>query len=275
MKRYRILSFDFDSRAMDLEPIKEDWEENVKKLHKEKQIKIIDNLKQEYGEYNFKYKLNNFIELKQKPFSISAFHNKFLHQIRNSYIIGSYYPALVSACSLGERILNHLLLLLRDYYKDTSEYKKVWNKNSFDNWRIAIDTLEAWDILLPDAVEKFKQLHEQRNYAIHFNPETDSNDKTLALKAIQLIQDIVSLQFSSFGNQPWVFIVPGEIYIKKEWEKNPFVKHIYLPNCALVGYNNFIEQLVPKIIVNDNFIYEEKEITDDEFIQLRKKANNT
>ena len=271
MKRYRILSFDFDSRPIMLNNIKDDWDDNVKEQHIQNQQNIIEDLKIEYGEFNFQSKLNNFIELKQKPFSISAFHNKFLQQIRNAYIIGSYYPALISACSLGERILNYLILLLRDYYKETEEYKKIFRKNSFDNWKLAIDTLESWKILLPEAVQKFKELHEKRNFAVHFNPETDYNDKKMALDAIHLIQDIVTIQFSAFGaEKPWILFIPGEVYIKKEWENNPFVKNIFIPNALLVGSKHKIESLIPKIIVNDNFEYEEFEITDEEFSRLRQ-----
>lgn len=39
MKRYRIFSFDFDSRAHYLEPVKEQWDETVKTLHLENQKK--------------------------------------------------------------------------------------------------------------------------------------------------------------------------------------------------------------------------------------------
>lgn len=271
MKRYRILSFDFDSRAMSLEPIPDHWEENVKKVHIENREKTLQGLKYQYGEENFELKLANFIDLKNKPFSISAFHNKFLQQARNAYVMGSYYPALTGACALGERILNRMIILLRNYHKDSPEYRKVYRKDSFDNWALAIDTLEAWKELMPEAVSKFRELHIKRNRAIHFNPETDHNDKELALEAIHLMQDIVSIQFSSFGTQPWVFCVPGEIYIKKEWESAPFVKEVFIPNCALVGPKHRIETLFPKIIVNDQFEYENKEITDEEFYALREK----
>jgi hypothetical protein len=91
--------------------------------------------------------------------------------------MGSYYPALTGACALRERILNHLMLTLRD----------------------------------------------------------------------------------------------GEIYLKKDWESNPFVKRVYLPNCLLVGYKHYIESLVPKMVLNDHFEYEGKEISDDEFVEMRIK----
>lgn len=270
MKRYRIFSFDFDSRAHSLEPVQEGWDENVKKLHLENQRKTIDELKEQYGERNLEVKVRNFIDLKAKPFSITAFHNKFLGQIRNSFIVGGYYPSLTGACALGERILNHMMFLLREYHKASPEYKKVYRKNSFDNWPLAIDALAAWRELLPDAAEKFHDLSEKRNKAIHFNPETDHNERSLALEAIHSIQEIVSIQFSAFGNQPWIFSVPGEVYIKKEWEDKPLIKHVFIPNSLLVGPYHKVESVYPKVIINDNFEYEDRGITDDEFSSLRQ-----
>lgn len=254
-----------------MDPIQEQWDEKVKKLHVHNRGKTIEGLKAQYGESNFEEKLNNFIDLKSKPFSVAAFHNKFLDQIRNSYVVGSYYPALTAACALGERMLNHLMLLLRDYHKSSLEYKKVYRKKSFDYWPQAIDALESWGELLPEAASKFKELNEERNRAIHFNPETDHNDKALSLKAVHLLQEIVSIQFSAFGTQPWFFCVPGEMYIKKEWEEKPLVKYIFIPNSLLVGPKHRVERMFPKVTVNDKFEYEDREITDEEYGALRQK----
>ncbi|MBE4112141.1 hypothetical protein HJ114_24250 [Vibrio parahaemolyticus] len=131
MKRYRILSFDFDSRAHSLEPIQEQWDEVVKEQHRKNQERTIKGLVTEFGEYAIEQKVNNFKELKFKPFSVAAFHNKFLEQVRRSYVMGCYYPALTGACALGERILNHMVLLLRDYHKDAPEYKKTLSQTVF------------------------------------------------------------------------------------------------------------------------------------------------
>jgi hypothetical protein len=76
--------------------------------------------------------------------TVLAYHNQFFDQARRSFVIGAYYPALVSACALGERILNHLILDLRGFYKNKPEYRQVYRKESFDNWQIPVDTLEAW-----------------------------------------------------------------------------------------------------------------------------------
>lgn len=271
MKRYRIFKFDFDSRAHSLEPAQEAWNQEVKEQHEQNRLRAIEGMKNQFGEFGLDHKIKNFIDLKFKPFSVISFHNKFLEQCRNSFVIGSYYPALTSACALGERILNHLVIGLRDNYKASQEYKKVYRKDSFDYWPLPIETLESWGVLTPEAASKFRELNEKRNRAIHFNPETDHNDRDLALEAIHLLQEIVSLQFSAFGTQPWLFIVPGECYIRKDWAENPFVKLVYLSSCALVGPNHKIESMSPQIVVNDNFEYEQREITDEEFIELRSR----
>ncbi|EKB1967810.1 hypothetical protein ACXIUK_22910 [Vibrio parahaemolyticus] len=269
MKRYRILSFDFDSRAHSLEPIQEQWDEVVKEQHRKNQERTIKGLVTEFGEYAIEQKVNNFKELKFKPFSVAAFHNKFLEQVRRSYVMGCYYPALTGACALGERILNHMVLLLRDYHKDAPEYKKLYRKQSFDYWPQAIDALEGWGHLLPEAAEKFRELNEKRNRAIHFNPETDHNDKELALEAIHVLQSIVEIQFSAFGNQPWYFCIPGEMYIKKEWEDHPLIMHVFIPNCLYVGPNHRVDSISPQVRVSDLSDYEDRAITDEEFTQLR------
>lgn len=274
MKRYRLLPFfDFDTRVRILtNPIEDEWEENIKKQHYENRKNITNRLIAEYGELDQDQKIENFIALDAKPFSILAFHNRFFSQIRDSFIVGSYYPALTGVSALGERILNYLLLTLREDYRGTKEYKKIYKKNSFDDWSIPISTLQSWDVLLPDVVVNFIKLKEMRNKAIHFHPETDNNDRALALEAINCMKAIIGSQFSSWGTQPWFLAtIPGEMYIKKSWEEKPFIKKIYLPNCVLVGTNHRIESILPQVVINDKFEYEDIQISDEEFSKLRNE----
>jgi hypothetical protein len=274
MKRYRVSSFDFDFRPLELTlEIQENWEENVKSLDRENREKLIQELVEEFGGQASDLKRTNFADLGPLPFSILAFHNRFIRQIRTAFVMGAYYPALTASCALGERILNHLLLLLREDYSRMPEYKRIRNKESFDNWSVPIDTLEAWGVLLPKVAESLRNLWKVRNQAIHFKPEIDKNDRPLALEAISLLNEIIGEQFSGFGPQPWFITgVPGECYIKKEAELQPFIKKVYIPNCILVGplYTvNFIEN---HFVIYDNQKYDDKEITDDEFVELRKQV---
>jgi hypothetical protein len=130
--------------------------------------------------------------------------------------------------------------------------------------------LEAWGVLLPTAADGFRSLRDKRNKAIHFRPEVDHNDRELALEAIQCLRTIIQTQFVAFGQAPWFIAdIPGEIYIKRSWEVNPFVRKVYLPNCLAVGPRHFIEEMLPRIVVNDGFEYDDREVTDEEFRDLR------
>jgi hypothetical protein len=181
-------------------------------------------------------KIENFVAMGFKPFSILAYHNNFFDQVRRAFVIGAYYPALVGACALGERILNHLILDLRGFYKHTPEYKRVCRKDSFDNWQVPIDTLEAWNVLLPKAVAELRALMVLRHRSIHFKVSTYSNLHEDALAAIHHVSTIIEQQFAAFGSRPW-FIdgTRGHVFIKRDWEHNPFVKTYYLPTCPFVG----------------------------------------
>lgn len=274
MKRYRVLRFDFDTRANLLSlKIEDDWSEEAKAHWRATHKDIEAGLVHEFGEAAADEKRKNFMDLGAAPLSVVAFHNVFLADCRTAFVVGAYYPSLTGACALGERILNHLLLKLRDDFSGTPEYKRVYRKDSFDNWDVAVDTLEAWGVLLPEAATKFRELAKVRNQAIHFNPETDHNDRKMALEAMKLLQAIVQNQFGAFGTQPW-FIpdVPGEMYIRKEWESSPFVRAVYLPNCALVGPEHRLE-ITPgrfRFVVHDDAAYDNVEVSDEDFVRLRK-----
>jgi hypothetical protein len=263
-----------DFRASHLSrEINEKWEPEVQEMHRQNHERLVKRFVFEFGEWNAEAKKQNFIELGNAPFSIIAFHNKFFRQVRYAFVIGAYYPALTGACALGERILNQLLLNLRDFYRTTPEYKNVYRKSSFDNWQVAIDTLDAWKVLLPDSVANYRRLAEIRNRVIHFNPDTDHNDRELAFESIQTLSKIIDEQFTVFGIRPW-FIpgTPGVSFIKKEAEAEPFIRTVYLPNCALVGpYHTLEVETMPegtRWIVHDEYSYEQKEISDEEFIEL-------
>jgi hypothetical protein len=173
---------------------------------------------------------------------------------------------------LGERILNHLIRTLREDFKSTSEYKKIYRKDSFDDWDKAIDTLESWQVLLPEVIQEYRELKNIRHRSIHFNPDVDTDDRILSLEAISKLTSIISMQFGSFGNQPW-FIpgIKGASYIKKEAEEWPFVKRVYIPNSHLVGFFHKLGPVngrIDLIHVYDDNDYENREISDDEFRSL-------
>jgi hypothetical protein len=235
-RRHLSYSMDFDTRSFLLNAIQDNWDDAVKAHWRENQAKIRSELKAEFGEWGGDQKLANFIAIGQKPFSIIAYHNAFFAQVRDAFVIGSYYPALIGACALGERILNHLVLDLRDSFRNRSEYKQVHRKNSFDDWNVAIRVLETWDVLLPDVAEELRKLKALRHRSIHFNASTYVSVREDALEAILRMRTVIERQFGAHGTQPW-FIegTAGHQFIKKAYEENPFIKRYYLPQCPLVG----------------------------------------
>lgn len=270
MKRYRLLSFDFDSRAHSLkEHIPDHWEEKVKLLHRQNREQTERSLIHEFGEESAAVKRQNFIDLGPKPVSILAYHNAFFHNGRTAFVMGAYYAALTAAGALGERILNHLILTLRDDFRHTPQYQDVQKKPSFSNWPTMIETLVAWDVLLPAVATEFKTLKRLRNKAVHFDAGLDADSRTPALTALHCLGVILGSQFSAFGPQAW-FIngVPGEPYIKKDWEDRPFIKRVYLPHCRPVGPAHVVESVMPWRIRDCR--YEDKDITDDQFCDLRR-----
>ncbi|WP_159881699.1 hypothetical protein [Paenibacillus puerhi] len=272
MKRYRVIGMAFDSRAMILNTeIKDDWTEDIKLQWQQNKNTITEGVQYQYGNHNFQNKLENFKEFGPIPFSIIAYHNKFFDQIRNAYVVGSYYPALTATCSLGERILNHLIITLRDDFRKTPQYKDVYSKNSFDNWDRAIKILNEWNVLLPDVISLFHQLKDLRNFSIHFNPNTEAEDKKYALNGIQILKRIIELQFGIGGQplRPWfINTIPGAFYVTKEAEEWPFVKRVILPSCVQVGYKHRLEISGNLFKVIDDNQYDDKEISDDEFKDL-------
>ncbi len=279
MKRYRILPFfDFDARANSLTiETRDEWEDTAKVRHRQNREATIAGLKAEFGEQELDQKIRNFIQLGPKPMSVVAFHNAFFAQVRSSFVIGSYYPALTGACALGERILNHLILGLRDDFRTSAQYKRLHDKESIDDWAFAIDTLVSWEVLLPSVATQYRSLMSKRHGAIHFRPETDRDVKGLALNAIECLQKIIGEQFSAFGEQPWFITdIPGEMYIKASWETKPFIRMVYLQNGPRVGPRHRIESVLPttRIVDLDYGNAGNEIISDEAFIRLRREFND-
>ena len=236
-RRHLSWGMDFDTRCVTLtQEIGDHWDEANKELWRQNKANARKGLIWEFGEKDSEGKIENFIAIDSKPFSTQAHHNYFFHQIRQSFVVGSYYPALVGACALGERILNHLIIDLREFFKATPEYKRVYRKDSFDNWDIPIKTLDSWGVLRSEALLEFKALKKLRHRSIHFNPETYAKLKEDSLAAILHVRKIIETQFGSHGPHPWFLKgTRGHLFIAKEYETDPFVQTYYLPNCPFVG----------------------------------------
>ena len=234
-RRYHPFSFDFDSTPIDLRDPEETWDEPVKKHHIVQKEQAIERLQFKYGAMHVDRVVEDVRDLGPKGMSLIAYHNQIHQQARDSFVTGAYFPALVGACSLGERILNHLILDLRDFYKTSPQYKKVYRRASFDNWQFAVKILEDWKVLASGVGEEFLSLSKLRNRSIHFNVETYSVLREDALSALKILGRIIGKQFGYFGTQPW-FIgdTPGAQFVKQGWETAPFVQVYIIPRSGFV-----------------------------------------
>jgi hypothetical protein len=236
MRRHLSWGMDFDSRALSFAKIEDHWDPEVKSNHRANQERTKLGLIAQFGERAIDTKIENFIDIDTKPMSVLAYHNDFFEQVRNAFVMGQYYPALVGACALGERILNHLILDMRPFFEATPEYRRVHRKDSFDNWDVQINTLEVWSILLPEAVKEFRALKRLRHRSIHFNVSTYSTLRDDALAAILHMRAIIEQQFGSFALRPWFITgTRGHVFIRKSFETHPFVIKYFIPRCPFVG----------------------------------------
>lgn len=267
-RRYMVYSMDFDSRAIFLEDCEDGWDQKPKEMHEANRQKVISELKVEFGGHGIEGKTDNFRKIGTKPFSLVAYHNLLFDDVRRAFIIGSYYPALVGACALAERLLNHLIIDLREFYKDSQIYKKVYRKNSFDNWELALSALKEWQAIKEETLSEFAALKHLRHRSIHFNPATYSTIKGDALAAVVHLTKIIDLQFSAWGLHPWLIEgTRGFVFIKREWECNPFVEKYVIPNATLVGpYFSMGFGNGPE--VSDHLTYGSKTLSDEEFCAL-------
>lgn len=265
-RRHLSYHFDFDTRCHTLEETpNEAWHPELRRQHLENREATVAGLAAEFGADDLDRKVADFVAIGSKPFSLLSHHNAFFGQVRDTFVLGAYYPALVGACALGERILNHLILDLRAAYTGRPEYKRVARKDSFDDWRVPIDTLEAWGVLLPAAVVEFRTLMTLRHRSIHFNAGTYGTLREDALAAIRHLREIIEQQFCAFGARPWFITgTRGLIFIRRDWETDPFVRTYYLPHCPFVGPHVGIS-FEGGLRIHDRHDYGDGAWTDEEF----------
>lgn len=116
-RRYRPMQFTFDTRAAVLETeIGEDWEPALREQWRSNIGRVREGLLHDLGVADGERKIEDFRALGTAAWSVVASHNGFLAQIRTAFAADAYYPALLGAAGLGERILNDLIRDLRADY---------------------------------------------------------------------------------------------------------------------------------------------------------------
>ena len=226
-----------------------------------------------YGDQNFDAKLTRYMELEKPAISIIVEHTDLLEDICNSYVQGNFYSALTGACCLGERIFNDIIFKVMRDFKSSKHYKYVYSKGSIINWEKAIKILSDWEIIDEETKNAYDELYNLRKESVHYQSKEQDFVK-ISLKAINIINFIINKLFGIGPHRNDILIyfeVPGELFIKKEAEQAPIVKAFYIPCSILVGPRFRLEAVEQpghfKIV--DHEKYEEREISDDEFVKLR------
>jgi hypothetical protein len=113
----------------------------------------------------------------------------------------------LGAVGLGERILNQLMLELKEDFDDHPITRRVVGKVSVDDWKVLIQVLKEWGVLPRDVVVKYERLRKLRNNAVHYKvPSLDQSSEREALEAISLLRDIIENLFGPHGDR---FYIPG------------------------------------------------------------------
>ena len=284
-RRYLPIMMVFDTRARILkwEPT-DDWEPAARAQQKENQSQIREAILHQYGVLHSDYKIANFVDLDAQPFSVVTSHNEILRQSRNAFVSGSYFPALVGAATLGERIFNELIITLRDepIYASDPMTKKVAGKGNIDDWSRAIRVLTSWKLLTEDAKSAYKKLAGIRVKAVHYlSPDLSHSAREDALHAIFLVQKIIEELFSPIGGPPrFISGTQGASFISTEFEATPFFQYFFKPACVLVSPSHELRPgLEPKsFIAYDDVDYGMTEVgvalSDQEFAHRRNNMPN-
>lgn len=260
MKRYRWLDFYIDTQRNFIKI------PGVSQAEKSREIfRFAEQIAVEYGSGQLQSKLDRWLQISPPSLCVPIEYHELLREVEGAYVRGDYYPALTAACCLGERILNHLVLELRDHFKSSSHYKKVYRKGSIDKWEDAIEILKDWKCINDEQAKLFFDLLELRNPSVHFGKVQER--AAMSAKALNITYKITRSLFSE--SNPRFLFANGEIYIKKEFETDPLTIHFIKPHCHYVGYLHDIKNINGQNTIVDDHGYSEGEISDTEFIERR------
>jgi hypothetical protein len=236
---------DFDTRNVVLDiVIQDDWDQDVRTLWEENHEQVRAGLIHELGPLNAEDKLDNYRAMGPAPWSVVFGHTVLLRQIRSAFAHGDYFPALVGACALGERILHQLIHALRDdYVNDRATTKRVRSGRLGNEWGSLITVLHGWGIFSDHTAEVFLELEQQRHQSVHFDADLEASEREPTLRALLWLQGIVEQVFDPHGGPPrYIADTTGAFYIALEAEQEPLIRRVFIPNCVLVSPAHYVEQ---------------------------------
>lgn len=281
-RRYlpHAVSFNTQAHILTME-INPDWEPEIIAQHEQNRSDARMRLIHAFGNLDHDRKITDYAELGIAPWSVVDQHNVFMGQIRDSFSFGAYYPSLVGACALGERLLNELVIRLRASYESHPATAKVAKQQTFNDWVQCIEALFQWGVIDDPLATKFNDLRKFRNRSVHYGKHLVGSDARVdALKAVLLVQEIVEDLFRPHGGPPrFIAGVSGHSFLALDSEEKPFIREFVLPASVLVSPNfrmSFNEQ-IGWFDVFDDDVYQDDfpTLTDAEFADHRNNPRRT
>jgi len=159
---------------------------------------------------------------------------------------------------------------LRDEFAvPTQQLPRGWSSK----WPPLIAALSEWAILDDTLTDRAARLATFRHTTAHRGVETDA--RAAAIEAHDCLRTLVEGVLGALAPTPWFIQAhPSEPFISQQHEAHPVVRHYFIPHSALVGpwhILNFTEQEASlQVKVVDDFAYQDRAVSDAEFIALRK-----
>jgi hypothetical protein len=252
--------------------INEEWDSTIKAQWEQSKEQVRAELLVEFGTFDAERKLDNYRVMGPAPWSVVFEHTVLLGQVRRCFAHGDFFPALVGACALGERLLHELVLALRsDYVNHHATTKRVRSGRLGNEWGSLITVLHGWNVFDEEVARSYRKLEDLRHEAIHFNPKLSPAARDSALEALLSLQQIVERVLEPHGSPPrYIADTPGTSYLSLEAEKEPLIQRVFIPNCALVSPNHRMESDPDSPsgwTVYDDPDYACEPLTDEEFAQ--------
>src|SRR5690606_28466151 len=109
------------------------WDEEARQRWQTQAKRIKQALADQYGHQDIEQKLQNLQDIGAQSMSVIDTHNNYYRQARHAFVIGAYYLAITATSALGERILNDLIVKLRQYYPVPKDFPEVRTHKTFSN----------------------------------------------------------------------------------------------------------------------------------------------
>jgi len=266
MKRYRIYNFSLDTVR---NIFKHPAGSQMAKIEEDMRASLISR----YGDQDFDEKFARYMELTKPAISVIAEHTYLLEDVCSSYVQGNLYSSLTGACCLGERIFNDILFKVMDDFKQSEHYKYMHGRGSVIDWEKAISILSDWGLVDEETIEKYTELYKFRTDSVHFQKK-EQDLASMSLSAINAVNFIINKLFAIGPHRKDILIyfeIPGELFIKKEAEKDPIVKAFFIPCSILVGprHKTASGDRLGQFKIIDEDKYDDQEISDAQFVVLR------